>query len=104
TSTTTTTTLKVDAFAIKVQFHYLANGSSSGWSSTNTVGDSGQITINKQGMGRNLIVNPGDILRVGYRFKMPGQHPDILLLFKETTVTFQALCASGSGDEPIVVE
>jgi hypothetical protein len=54
-------------------------------------------------MEGDLKVNPGDTLRVGYDFTMPGQHPATTLLFSQTTVTFQAVCASGSGGGSIVV-
>jgi hypothetical protein len=54
-------------------------------------------------MEGNLIVYPGDTLRVGYDFTMPGQHPAATAVFMQTTVSFHALCASGPGGGLIVV-
>ena len=88
---------------VNVRFHYSANGSAGGWSGTKTVGPSGAVTIGPQAMGGNLIVQPGNTLRVGYDFTMPGSHPETTLAFTQTMVTFQALCASGSGGGTIVV-
>src|SRR5262249_37843517 len=88
---------------VNVRFHYSANGSAGGWSATKTVSASGMVAIGPQAMGGNLIVNPGDTLRVGYDFTMPGSHPTTTLVFMDTTVTFEALCASGSGGGEIVV-
>jgi predicted outer membrane repeat protein len=87
---------------VNVRFHYAANGSAGGWSATKTVTQSGSVTIGPQAMGGNLIVQPGNTLRVGYDFTMPGSHPTTMLVFTQTLVTFQALCASGSGGGTIV--
>jgi hypothetical protein len=54
-------------------------------------------------MDGNLIVHPGDTLRVGYDFTMPGSHPAATLLFTQTKVTFQATCVSGPGGGTIVI-
>jgi hypothetical protein len=82
---------------VNVRFHYSADGSAGGWSGTKTLSPSGGLTIGPQAMEGNLIVNPGDVLNVGYDFTMPGSHPATTLGFFNTTVTFQAVCASGSG-------
>ena len=54
-------------------------------------------------MEGNLIVHPSDTLRTGYDFTMPGSHPAATMKFTQTTVTFQALCVSGSGGGTITI-
>jgi Bacterial Ig domain len=88
---------------VNVRFHYSANGSAGGWSATKTVDASGVVTIGPQAMEGNLIVRPGDILRAGYDFTMPGSHPATTLKFIRTTVTFQALCTSGLGGGTVTI-
>jgi hypothetical protein len=93
----------VGTLKINMRFHYSANSSEGGWSSTNTVSSSGAITIGPQAMEGNLLVRSGDTLRAGYDFTMPGSHPSAGLIFSQTAVTFQAACASGKGGDTIVV-
>lgn len=88
---------------VNVRFHYAANGSAGGWSATKAVSQTGAVSIGPQAMEGNLRVNPGDTLETGYDFTIPGQHPAAALVFTEAGVTFQALCASGSGGGTIVV-
>jgi hypothetical protein len=89
---------------VNVRFHYSADGSPGGWSATKTVSSSGAITIGPQAMEGNLLVKPGGTPRVGYDFTMPGSHPATTLGFFNTTVSFQAVCASGSGGGTISVK
>lgn len=52
----------------------------------------------------DLKVAQGSILSVGYSFSMPGKHPAATVSFLQTTVTFNATCASGTpGSQTIVV-
>ena len=88
---------------VNMRFHYAADGSTGGWSSSQTVSPLGAITIGPQATEGSLVVNPGDTLSAGYDFDMPGSHPAATLGFSNTTVTFQAACSSGSGGGQIVV-
>ena len=48
-------------------------------------------------------IAPGDALKVGYSFTIPGKHPEATVRFLNASVSFQATCASGSGQVPIVI-
>lgn len=98
------TTATPPSAKVNVRWHYSANGSAGGWSTTETVSPTtGAISIGPQAMEGNLIVHTNDTLRVGYDFTMPGQHPPTTLHFAQTTATFQWVCATGPGSGTLVV-
>lgn len=82
---------------VQVRFHYSAPGSPGNWSDAKKVSSTGVITMGPKAMEGNLIVRPGDILRVGYDFKMPGKHPGSTLSFTQAKVRFSAVCTSRPG-------
>jgi hypothetical protein len=61
------------------------------------------VSMGPQAMEKDLKVKPGDTLRAGYDFTMPGKHPAATVLFTSAMVTFQAQCVSGMGGGTIVV-
>jgi hypothetical protein len=61
------------------------------------------ITMGPQAMEGDLKVNPGDLLKVGYDFTMPGSHPAANLQFVGAQVTFSYTCVSVSGTGTFVV-
>lgn len=61
------------------------------------------LTTNRQAMEGDLKVPQGSTLQVGYGFTMPGGHPGATVGFSETTVTFNATCASGTPGAATVV-
>ncbi len=53
-----------------------------------------------------LSVRPGDTLRAGYAFTLPGKHASATISFSQATVTLQAVCHRSHhhrGGGPIVV-
>jgi hypothetical protein len=50
-----------------------------------------------QAMEGNLIVSPGETLRVGYDFTLPGNNTTLTLTVSSAGVTFAAACASGAA-------
>lgn len=55
------------------------------------------VTMGPQAMEGDLKVHPGDILKVGYDFTMPGSHAAATVSFLNSKVTFQYTCVSGPG-------
>ncbi len=87
---------------VNLRFHYSADGSAGTWSGTTAV-NSGAITIGPQAMEGNLMVKPGDTLKVGYDLTIPGSHPSTALGFTNTTVRLQTVCTNGSGGGQVAV-
>jgi len=63
----------------------------------------GSLSMGPQAMGGNMKLAPGDVLKAGYSFTIPGKHPEATVRFLNGSVAFQATCASGSGQIPIVI-
>jgi hypothetical protein len=61
------------------------------------------FSMGPQAMEGDLKLNPGDVLKVGYDFTMPGSHPATDVSFDDTKVTFEATCESGTGGATIAV-
>jgi hypothetical protein len=61
------------------------------------------VTMGPQAMEGDLKVNPGDTLKVGYDFTMPGKHAAAIVSFKNSKVTFTYTCVSGPGSGTLVV-
>jgi hypothetical protein len=62
------------------------------------------LTTKAQAMDGDLKVQQGSTLSAGYDFTMPGSDPAATVGFLNTTVTFNATCASGTpGSQTIVV-
>jgi hypothetical protein len=57
---------------------------------------SGAIVIGPQAMEGDLHVNPGDTLKAGYDFTIPGGHPAETVEVVNTSVTFLLTCPNGS--------
>ena len=58
-------------------------------------GASGTLSTSTQAMEGDLKVPQGSTLWAGYDFTMPGSHPDAMVAFTATAVTFNATCATG---------
>jgi len=56
-----------------------------------------------QAMEGDLKLNPGDTLRVGYDFTMPGSHPSATVRFSTGQVSFPYTCVSGPGAGNLIV-
>jgi len=61
------------------------------------------VTMGPQAMEGDLKVHPGDILKVGYDFTMPGSHAAAMVSFLNSMVTFQYTCVSGPGSGSFAV-
>jgi hypothetical protein len=57
---------------------------------------SGVVTIGPQAMEGDLHVNPGDNLKAGFDFTIPGGHPAETVKVVNASVTFLLTCANGS--------
>jgi len=55
------------------------------------------ISMGPQAMEGTLTLAPGETLKVGYDFNVPGSHPAQTVSFWAASVAFEATCASGSG-------
>jgi hypothetical protein len=55
------------------------------------------LVTNLQAMEGDLKLAPGTILKVGYDFTIPGNHPDTTVQFLTTKVTFTWTCVSGNA-------
>ena len=61
------------------------------------------VCIGPQAMEGNLQVSPGDTLKAGFDFKIPGQHPATNDYFSGAQVTFTATCVGVTGSGAITV-
>ncbi len=55
------------------------------------------LSFPTQAMEGRVNVLPGETLRAGYAFTVPGNHPAVTVTVTDATVDFVATCASGSG-------
>ena len=56
------------------------------------------VSIGPQAMEGDLHVNPGDVVRAGISFTIPGSHPATIVQFTGAEVIFgSVVCVSGSG-------
>lgn len=55
------------------------------------------LTMGPQAMEGSLQVVPGEVLKVGYDFTIPGTHPQTNVSFVGPGVSFVATCVSGQG-------
>ena len=61
------------------------------------------VCIGPQATEGNLQVGPGDTLKAGFDFKIPGQHPATKDYFTGAQVTFAATCVGVKGSGTITV-
>jgi hypothetical protein len=82
--------------SIHVRWHYSANGSSGSWSATTAFACPGQVSMGPQGMEGNLQVAPGNTLKAGYDFTIPGDNNPVTVTFTNAEVTFNVKCTNGT--------
>jgi hypothetical protein len=58
---------------------------------------SGTVVIGPQAMEGNLNIHPGDLLRAGFDFTMPGSHSDASVFFSSGYVSLLVKCPDGSS-------
>jgi hypothetical protein len=59
-----------------------------------------QVSIGSQAMEGNLQVNPGDVVRAGISFTIPGSHPATTVQFVDAKVIFiNVACQSGPSGQ-----
>ena len=61
----------------------------------------GTIVIGPQAMEGNLQVHPGDPLRAGFDFTMPGSHPAAQVTVENGSVRLSVKCSNGTSPPPI---
>ena len=62
-------------------------------------------SIGPQAMEGNLTVNPGDVVRAGISFALPGNHADTTLEFVNPVVSFaNVVCTAGPGGGSFTVD
>ena len=84
--------------SIHVRWHYSANGSSGSWSATTSFTCPSSISMGPQAMEGNLKVAPGDTLKAGYDFTIPGNNNMVNVTFTDAQVTFSNVkCVSGAS-------
>jgi hypothetical protein len=57
----------------------------------------GAVVLGPQAMDGDLKINPGDVLRAGFDFTMPGRHPATTAVFTSGYVTLRVTCPNGSS-------
>src|SRR5579864_5422846 len=56
----------------------------------------GTVVIGPQAMEGNLQIHPGDPLRAGFDFTMPGSHPAATATIYNASVSFGVQCSNGT--------
>jgi len=56
----------------------------------------GTLTIGPQAMEGNLQIRPGDSIKAGYDFTMPGPHAAGQITFDNASITMAVTCANGT--------
>jgi hypothetical protein len=79
-----------------VRWHYNANGSSGGWSGTQTQSCGSSFSMGPQAMEGNQTVNPGRVIYAGFDFTLPGNNTLHTVTFSDAEVTFPVVCAGGA--------
>src|SRR5260370_32554311 len=57
----------------------------------------GTVVIGPQAMEGNLQIHPGDALRAGFDFTMPGSHPTATASIYNASVSLLVTCSNGSA-------
>jgi hypothetical protein len=57
----------------------------------------GAVVLGPQAMEGDLKINPGDVLRAGFDFTMPGGHPATTAVFTGGFVALLVTCPNGSS-------
>ena len=57
----------------------------------------GTVVLGPQAMAGDLKINPGDVLRAGFDFTMPGGHPATTTVFTSGYVALLVTCPNGSS-------
>jgi hypothetical protein len=57
----------------------------------------GTVLLGPQAMAGDLKINPGDVLRAGFDFSMPGGHPATTAVFTSGYVALLVTCPNGSS-------
>jgi len=57
----------------------------------------GTVSLGPQAMQGDLKINPGDVLRAGFDFTMPGSHPATTAVFTSGYVALLVTCPNGSS-------
>jgi hypothetical protein len=79
-----------------LRWHYSANGSSGGWSGTQTQSCGSTFTMGPQAMEGNQTVKPGTVISAGFDFTLPGNNTLHTVTFSDAQVTFPVVCAGGA--------
>ena len=82
---------------VHFRWHYSANGTSGSWSATKGVTCPGSISIGPQSMEGDLKVSPGDTLKAGYSFTIPGNNSSLFVTVNHPKVVFTVRCVSGAA-------
>jgi Concanavalin A-like lectin/glucanases superfamily len=82
---------------VNVRWHYSANGSSGGWSGTQSATCPGSLTMGPQAMEGDLKVSPGTTLKTGYDLTVPGNNASFWITNTDTRVVFAVRCVSGAS-------
>jgi hypothetical protein len=82
---------------VNVRWHYSANGTSGSWSGTKAAACGATLTIGPQAMEGDLKVNPGDTIKAGYDFTLPGNTKPFTLTFLNVQVVYTVRCVSGAA-------
>jgi RHS repeat-associated protein/uncharacterized repeat protein (TIGR01451 family) len=64
---------------------------------------SGTIVIGPQAMEGNLQIHPGDPLKAGFDFTMPGSHPAAQVTIENGSVSIAVTCSNGTVPPPIAL-
>jgi PKD repeat protein len=86
------------AVTLNIRFHYSDNTSGS-WSATvaGAASSTNPATVTISGsMEGNLPVNPGDTVRAGYDFSLPGTHPASIVTVTGGSVNMNISCPNGT--------
>ena len=61
----------------------------------------GTLTIGPQAMEGNLQIHPGDTIKAGYDFTMPGAHAPAQVTVDNASITMGVTCGNGTAPPPI---
>jgi hypothetical protein len=79
------------------RWHYSANGSSGAWSGPKSIICPGSLSMGPQAMEGDLKVSPGNTLKVGYDFTVPGNKASFSLTVNNPQVVLTVRCVSGAS-------